>query len=506
MRESHADGVDLLAVALDDALLDVLAVDEGGRWGSSARGGYEGAGHEGAGHERTGHEWTGPGGAALAGDGHGPGRIAGSPVDRGVPAEDDRLPRMLAAWRDELRLRPLPSRPCSAAASRLVAQSRRHRSSRPVIAVAASIVALLVGSAIVGSRTAEPGDALFPVTQALWADRADAAVAGEQVRGALDQARSALQDGNARRAADALATAVNSLHGVRDLQTHLAMEREIVHLWGMVAAADPAAVTPGTEPGVPGGTFPTGGGPASEPAAGGDGPAGGGSGGAGAGGAGGAGSGTRGGQPSDRSGDQSGSASAGTSSTGASPGGQGSGGAGEGPVTGSSGADRPPYSGPATSAPGVPGTGSPGSSGPDATSGGTSPSTPAASAPPSGGQTVPPTTSVSAGPATTPSPTGGASTSPGAPATTASAQPNAASTSSTSSGAIDPPAGPAPTATTGVPDQPANQTASWFGAAMFVLPSTGPGQPTTTADAGAIGSTDIGPTAGVAGTDTTSGG
>ena len=167
---------------------------------------------------------------------------AGGLPDRSGDA--DRLHRMLATWRDDLRLRPVPARPTSTEAARIVADARRHRSSRPMIAVAAAIVVLLVGSAIVGSRSAQPGDPLFPVTQALWADRADAAVAGEQVRGALSTAHAALQAGDAQRAADALATAVDNLPGVRDAATHQAMQDEILHLWTLVVAADPTVSLP----------------------------------------------------------------------------------------------------------------------------------------------------------------------------------------------------------------------------------------------------------------------
>lgn len=197
MRRPHADRVDLLAIALDDTLLDLLAVDV-----------------------PDGRE------APVAAD-HGAG--------------EDRLTRMLAAWRDELRARPLPARPSCDEAVRAVAPDRRRRSTRPMVAAAAAITALLIASAVVGSRTAQPGDALFPVTQALWADRADAAVAGQQVRSALDDAEAALRAGNTRGAAEALATAVRSLAGVRDAQAQQTMQQEIIQLWGKVAAADPTA-------------------------------------------------------------------------------------------------------------------------------------------------------------------------------------------------------------------------------------------------------------------------
>lgn len=207
-REPRVTPIDLVAVALDDALLDEISAG-----GLPDRGA----------------------------DTDGAADVGASPRRSGRHADDsERLHRMLAAWRDDLRIRPLPARPNATQAARVVAEARRGRSSRPVAAVAAAIVVLLVGSAIVGSRSAQPGDALFPVTQALWADQADAAVAGEQVRGALSTAHAALQAGDARRAADALAAAAHNLPGVRDAATHQAMQDEITLLWRLVAAAGDA--------------------------------------------------------------------------------------------------------------------------------------------------------------------------------------------------------------------------------------------------------------------------
>jgi hypothetical protein len=201
---------------MDDALLDLL----------------------GAGASIGGATGAGSGAAAGGGGGVANGASAGS-GGVGRHRAPDPLPDMFAAWREDVLSRPMPPRVSTTTAARVVAHANKRRTARPMIAVAASIFLLLVASAIVGSRNAQPGDALFPVTQVLWADRADSAVAGQQVNGALDQAKAALRAGNAQRAFEALVFAAHSLHGVRDTGTHQTMQDELTNLYGLVVAADP---------------------------------------------------------------------------------------------------------------------------------------------------------------------------------------------------------------------------------------------------------------------------
>ena len=83
---------------------------------------------------------------------------------------------LLKAWRREIDSVPLPP-PIDPALATAVVRSAppRRRAVRPMIAVAAAIAGLLVGSAAIGARSATPDTVLWPVTQLLWADRADGA-------------------------------------------------------------------------------------------------------------------------------------------------------------------------------------------------------------------------------------------------------------------------------------------------------------------------------------------
>jgi len=132
-----------------------------------------------------------------------------------IDAEHDRLRSMLSVWSAELRLRPLPEQMPLDEATALVAKSAaRRRSMRAMFLVASSIVALLLGSAVIGSRSATPGDALWPVTRVMWADRAHSVTAGLDVRNAIDQARTALGEGHPMQALDAFSRANAGLSGV----------------------------------------------------------------------------------------------------------------------------------------------------------------------------------------------------------------------------------------------------------------------------------------------------
>jgi hypothetical protein len=157
-----------------------------------------------------------------------------------IPGESgSAVPDMFADWQDRLAARPHPEPMCPERAAVLVASGHPQRAIRPAIAIAAAICALLVGSAVVGARSARPGDPLFPVTQVLWADQADAAVAGEQVRGAMDTARAELQAGRARQAATLLAQASIGLKRVSNQEEHAAIQQDLAGLWAALAAADP---------------------------------------------------------------------------------------------------------------------------------------------------------------------------------------------------------------------------------------------------------------------------
>lgn len=87
---------------------------------------------------------------------------------------------------------------------------RRRSPWQAATGIAASIILLLGGTTVAGSRTARPGDALWPVTQLLWSDRADSVLASQAVHQLLGEAHQALQAGDLGRARIALAAAAGN--------------------------------------------------------------------------------------------------------------------------------------------------------------------------------------------------------------------------------------------------------------------------------------------------------
>ncbi|MTD14336.1 hypothetical protein GIS00_10285 [Nakamurella sp. YIM 132087] len=143
----------------------------------------------------------------------------------------DPLTQLLMQWRGDLRvddLPPVPELPAVAAPARI---RKQRRGFRPMIAVAAAIAALLVGTATVGSRTAHPGDVLWPLAKMLWSDRADSVAARESARIALDTAETALYSGDPTRAIVALTSASGDLQRVQEEDGRQELETKYQDLW-----------------------------------------------------------------------------------------------------------------------------------------------------------------------------------------------------------------------------------------------------------------------------------
>jgi hypothetical protein len=198
--------VDLAAVIGDDALLDAL-----GR------------------HRRAAQSSPGstPVAASLAG-----GKIDGPrPTPLSPHPAEPELTDLFATWRAAIDADPVPEPPSVDSVVLALRQQSRRRSLRPMLGVAVAICALLVGSTAIGSRTARPGDMLWPVTQVLWSDRADSVVAGDTTRVALGQARMALDAGLTGEARSALVVASTVLPRVAERDGHQNLKADLDNLW-----------------------------------------------------------------------------------------------------------------------------------------------------------------------------------------------------------------------------------------------------------------------------------
>jgi hypothetical protein len=109
------------------------------------------------------------------------------------------------------------SGPTAAGVDRPGRHVRRRRLDRIVVATAAAAAVLAAGSAgsVAAASTAQPGDALWPISKVIYADRAHSIIAGQQVHVVLDKAREAAARGDTGTARRLLAEAKEKAKDVR---------------------------------------------------------------------------------------------------------------------------------------------------------------------------------------------------------------------------------------------------------------------------------------------------
>ena len=148
---------------------------------------------------------------------------AGEP-DRAGDVEEQELNELLLSWRRDIDSEPmaeLVDTDTAVAAIRTAATAERksHRAHRQKafvpVAVAAAVLMIAFTGTGLAARSAEPGDALWGLTQVLYTEHAQSvqAVASAQVD--LDTADYALAHGRFRKAADALDAAAEAIRHVQ---------------------------------------------------------------------------------------------------------------------------------------------------------------------------------------------------------------------------------------------------------------------------------------------------
>ena len=158
--------------------------------------------------------------------------FGGHDAGSGAPGADP-LIELFDIWREEISSTPLPPMPVVRRASHPVATGRHRlqRTARPAMFIAAAICALLIGSAAVGSRTARPGDSLWPLASVLWSDRLDSVQSLNDVKDALAEVQIALDAGRPDDAREALMRATVHLGHVDDLDMPESMPAQVQELW-----------------------------------------------------------------------------------------------------------------------------------------------------------------------------------------------------------------------------------------------------------------------------------
>jgi Anti-sigma-D factor RsdA to sigma factor binding region len=173
--------VDLAAVRADDALLDAIA------------------------------------GGAISGGLGASGDVFGRPGQ-----DDDDLAAILAAWKADIEADPMPELVSLDEASEAVEAghaARDRRASRArrrmPFAVAAAAIAVALSGLTVAVHSAQPGDAMFGLTKVLFSEHADSAQKAEQARATIDQANTAIRNGDPATAQSLLQSAAGQIQAAQ---------------------------------------------------------------------------------------------------------------------------------------------------------------------------------------------------------------------------------------------------------------------------------------------------
>ncbi|MGC3860699.1 hypothetical protein ACPSM1_10985 [Micromonospora chersina] len=142
---------------------------------------------------------------------------------------------------------PEPGQPAGTGPGRGRSDGRRRRAR--VLSGAALTLVTLAGGLGLGSARAEPGGLLWPVTELVWTERADALVAEREIDRMLDQARRDLGAGRYAEARTDLERAAALLGRLGDGPGATRIRDDLADLWRRLPAA---GVTPVPSPAPPG--------------------------------------------------------------------------------------------------------------------------------------------------------------------------------------------------------------------------------------------------------------
>lgn len=170
--------------------------------------------------------------------------------DVGADVDERELSELLLAWRRDIDSEPmaelidtdtaLATINTAAAAQRPRRRTRGQRTLVPV-AVAAAVLVIAFSGTGLAARSAEPGDALWGLTQVLYTEHAQSIQAAFSARGDLDTANYALAHGRFEKAADALDAAAQAIRNVEPGDHHQQLRAKHRKLTGQLPqqAGDP---------------------------------------------------------------------------------------------------------------------------------------------------------------------------------------------------------------------------------------------------------------------------
>jgi hypothetical protein len=167
-----------------------------------------------------------------------------SNADAGFPGGDSELTSLLMSWRRDVDAVPMPELVSTDEAVHRIADAaqagrRRSRSMVPLATAAAVLVIAFTGVGI-AARNAQPGDALWGLTEVLYSDHAHSVEAADTVRADISHAGQALQAGHLREARTDLAMAQATLSAVAGEDGQAALLQQGKTLLAQINAASTA--------------------------------------------------------------------------------------------------------------------------------------------------------------------------------------------------------------------------------------------------------------------------
>ncbi len=168
--------------------------------------------------------------------------------------QDAELKSLLLSWRLDVDAEPLTELVDTETAMATIAVGERVRRHKPrymvPFAAAAAVLIVVFGGMGLAARNAEPGDALWGLSQILYSQHAESVEAAASVRDDLQHATTALAEGHLVEARDALMQAGNSLPSVdsEDGKSSLLQQQQtlLTRLDSTIGAAPGTTVPPVT--------------------------------------------------------------------------------------------------------------------------------------------------------------------------------------------------------------------------------------------------------------------
>lgn len=170
-------------------------------------------------------------------------------------ATEPELNALLLSWRRDVDDEPMPMLVDTETAMHTIFAAKHRNRRRPrylvPLASAAAVLVIVFTGVGLAARDAQPGDALWGLTQVLYADHARSILAADTVRTELSHASAALHEGHYSAARTALAQAQQTLPSVNNEDGQAVLQAQQQNLLDQLALSTGSDALPVTAPSSP---------------------------------------------------------------------------------------------------------------------------------------------------------------------------------------------------------------------------------------------------------------